>query len=294
MTDYGYGLWELVIFNSVLMIAFAFSFFRPRSKLDWRAFGGFSAFIVALFTEMYGYPLTIYLLTGPLAGLVPGVNFSHSDGHLLNDLVGWKGNPHLSPFHIASYVVIIAGFWTVYAGWKALFAAGKSGELATTGPYAHVRHPQYLGFILVMAGFLLQWPTLVTLAMFPVLLVVYARLATREEHSVRAEFGDEYDAWAALTPRFWPRWRTLRRAGPPGWALGPRLMLARAHMALRHHRPSASSAEPDVPEEEGPPSVPAAKTPGSSPHRRPAPAPTALARSGAAAPGQSQDRGPTS
>jgi protein-S-isoprenylcysteine O-methyltransferase Ste14 len=227
MADYAYGLWGLVIFDSVLTIAFAASFFWPRSKHDWRAFGGFSGFIVALFTEMYGYPLTVYLLAGPLAGVVPGVNFSHGGGHLWNDVVGWKGDPHLSPFHVASYLVIVAGFSLVYAAWRVLYVAKKRGELATAGPYAYVRHPQYLGFILVMAGFLLQWPTFVTLAMFPVLLVVYRRLAAREESDVRAEFKEAFDAWATTTPPFWPHWRSLRHAGTPAWLLGPRLALAR-------------------------------------------------------------------
>src|ERR1035437_9545985 len=107
MTAYGYGLWPLVAFNSLLFIVFAASFFHPRTKRDWRALGGFSAFVVALFAEMYGYPLMVYLFSGPLAGVIPGVNLSHNSGHLLNDLVGWKGDPHLSPFHLASYVFII-------------------------------------------------------------------------------------------------------------------------------------------------------------------------------------------
>jgi hypothetical protein len=109
MNDNGYGLWFLVVFNSELFIVFAVSFFHPRSRRDWRVMGGFSAFVIALFTEMYGYPLTVYLLTGPLSGLVPGVDLSHNAGHLWSDLIGWKGDPHLSPFHLASYMFIGGG-----------------------------------------------------------------------------------------------------------------------------------------------------------------------------------------
>lgn len=209
--DYGYGLWALVVFNSLLFIVFAMSFFHPRTKRDWRVLGGFSAFVVALFTEMYGYPLTVYLLSGPLGGLVPGVDLSHDAGHLWADLIGWKGDPHVSPFHLASYAFIGGGFWLIAAAWKHLYAARRAGRLATSGPYARLRHPQYAGFILIMAGFLLQWPTLATLLMFPVLLYVYRRLALREERDVRGEFGATYVAYAGRTPRFLPRLSALHR-----------------------------------------------------------------------------------
>ena len=205
MNENGYGLWFLVVFNSALFIVFAISFFHPKSKRDWRVMGGFSAFVIALFTEMYGYPLTVYLLTGPLGGLVPGVDLSHNAGHLWTDLIGWKGDPHLSPFHLLSYVFIGGGFWLIAAAWKVLYAAQCKGKLATAGAYARVRHPQYVGFVLIMVGFLLQWPTFITLAMFPVLLVVYRRLALREEREVRAQFGSLYDQYAKRTPRFLPR-----------------------------------------------------------------------------------------
>ena len=207
MDDYGYGLWPLVVLNSLVFVIFAASFFHPRSSRDWRALGGFSAFVVALFTEMYGYPLTIYLLTGPLSGLVPGVGLSHDAGHLWADLIGWKGDPHLSPFHLASYVLIVAGFWLIAAGWRVLFAALGEGRLATSGLYGRLRHPQYAGFAVIMTGFLLQWPTLVTLVMFPVLLVVYRSLAVREELELADRFGAEWDRYAAVTPRFVPRFR---------------------------------------------------------------------------------------
>jgi len=204
MNDNGYGLWFLVVFNSALFIVFAASFFHPRSRRDWRVMGGFAAFVIALFTEMYGYPLTVYLLTGPLGGLVPGVDLSHNAGHLWTDLIGWKGDPHLSPFHLASYLFIGGGFWLIAAAWRVLFAAQRVGRLATEGAYARVRHPQYVGFILIMVGFLLQWPTFATLLMFPILVYVYRWLAIREEHEVAAEFGSAYADYARRTPRFLP------------------------------------------------------------------------------------------
>ena len=209
---YGYGLWGLVIINSALFLIFAFSFYHPKTKRDWRSFGGFSAFIIALFTEMYGFPLTIYLLSGWLQHRYPGVNiYSHDAGHLWATLFGLKGDPHFDAFHVLSMVFIFAGFILLSAAWRVLYRAQRTHELAVTGPYAYIRHPQYAAFILIMIGFLLQWPTLVTLVMFPILVVVYVKLAHREEHEVRAEFGHAYDQYAALTPGFIPRLNSLIR-----------------------------------------------------------------------------------
>ncbi|QGG94123.1 methyltransferase family protein [Actinomarinicola tropica] len=211
--DYGYGLWALVIINSVIFIAFAASFFHPANRRDWKAMGAFSAFIVALFTEMYGFPLTIYLLTG-VFGSRFGVDLTHNGGHLWADLIGWKGDPHFSPFHLASYFFIAGGLYLIYKAWKVLWAAAGRRELAVTGPYAYVRHPQYAGFLAVMVGFLLQWPTLPTLVMFPVLVVIYRRLSISEERAVRDTFGPAWDAYAAVTPRFVPS-RHRRPLTPP-------------------------------------------------------------------------------
>lgn len=205
MNTDAYGLWSLVIINSAVFIIFAFSFTKPKTSRDWRSFGAFSAFIVALFTEMYGFPLTIYFLSGWLTEKFPGVDFlSHDAGHLFEVMFGWRANPHFGPFHLLSTAFIFGGFILLSAAWKALYQAQRKHGLATTGPYARVRHPQYDAFVLIMFGFLLQWPTILTLLMFPVLVWMYVRLARTEERDAEAEFGERWREYAARTPRFIP------------------------------------------------------------------------------------------
>jgi protein-S-isoprenylcysteine O-methyltransferase Ste14 len=171
---------------------------------------------VALFAEMYGYPLTIYLLSGWLSTRFPGVDFlSHDAGHLLEVMFGSKVNPHFGPFHMLSYVFIGGGFWLLSAAWAVLYQNQRKGTLATTGAYARVRHPQYAAFVLIMFGFLLQWPTILTLAMFPVLCFMYWRLALTEEKEAQRIFGGQWDSYAARTPRFFPRLAGASHQGAP-------------------------------------------------------------------------------
>ena len=201
-----YGLWLLVVVNAAVFIIFAFSFTKPRTRRDWRSFGAFSAFLVALFTEMYGFPLTIYLLSGWLSSRYPGLDlFAHNSGHLWNTLLGLNGNPHFSAIHLFSEALIIGGFILIGGAWKILYQAQLTQQVATTGPYAFLRHPQYTGFILIMLGFLIQWPTLLTLLMFPILVTMYVRLAKREEREAGSAFGEAYLRYAANTPAFFPR-----------------------------------------------------------------------------------------
>ncbi|MEQ8289034.1 MAG: isoprenylcysteine carboxylmethyltransferase family protein [Gammaproteobacteria bacterium] len=206
-----YGLWSLVIINSTIFIIFAFSFAKPQTKRDWRSFGMYSAFIVALFTEMYGFPLTIYLLSGWLTQNYPGVDFlSHENGHLWHTLLGLGGNAHFDILHILSYVFIILGFWLLASSWNVLYKSQKDRTLACSGTYSYIRHPQYVAFIIIMFGFLLQWPTLPTLIMFPILVYIYIRLAKREEENAILTFGDKYINYMQATPAFLPDWTRFK------------------------------------------------------------------------------------
>jgi len=209
-----YGQWTLVAVNALVFLIFAFSFGRPRTALEWRSFGGFSAFIVALFAEMYGFPLTLYALSGWLQSRYPQLDlFAHEAGHLWQTIFGLNGRAHTTALHVASNVLTIGGFVLILLAWRVLHAAQRAGRIAARGPYAVIRHPQYLGFMLILVGLLLQWPTILTLAMFPVLVWMYARLARREEQDMLARYGESYICSVTDKPRFVP-WPGVRRPGP--------------------------------------------------------------------------------
>ncbi|MGH3666393.1 MAG: methyltransferase family protein [Egibacteraceae bacterium] len=203
---YDYGLWGMVAFNAVLFLAFLGSFLRLTSRREWQSFGAVAAFVVALFTEMYGFPLTIYLLSAAL-GRAPFANpFAHASGNLWVSLIG-LGSGWATFFMAAGGVVILAGMVLLARGWRLIHVAG--GELVTTGPYTFVRHPQYLGLLVVIAGALVQWPTLATVVMAPILATTYLRLARREEAEMRRRFGERWQRYEAATPKLVPRWRDL-------------------------------------------------------------------------------------
>src|SRR3989344_4530423 len=197
-TDYAYGLWPLAAINIALFAGFLLSFAKPDTKIEWRSLGLFASFIVALFVEMYGFPLTIYFLVSLLGNKYPvAAHFSHENGHLLGIFFGIRSD-HGTLLHALSNVMIIAGAIIVAKGWNAIHQG--HGKIVTSGPYAHVRHPQYAGFIIVILGFLIQWPTLVTLIMAPILITRYVLLAKKEEALVIKEFPQEYREYASRVP----------------------------------------------------------------------------------------------
>ena len=148
-----YGLWWLVIINSAIFIMFAFSFFKPATARDWRTFGAFSAFIIALFVEMYGFPLTIYLLSGWLQTRFPQLDLlSHNAGHLWSTLLGEKGDPHFGILHIASYVFLGYGFYLLSTSWHVLYNAQRQHS-SDHRPLCTYTSPTIRGFCDDLAGF---------------------------------------------------------------------------------------------------------------------------------------------
>ncbi len=211
--SYAYGFWSLVAVNVGLFAFFLVSFLTPLKKREWRSMGATIAFFVALFTEMYGFPLTIYILTGILGSKYPALNpFSHASGHLWLTFLG-GGPAMMTVIHIVSNGLVLVGFMIIGKGWALIHTA--KGELVTTGPYARVRHPQYTGLFLVMISMLIQWPTIITAAMFPVLIYVYYRLSKREEEEMIKTYGDEYRRYMEKTPMFMPKWGGKHNAKAP-------------------------------------------------------------------------------
>ncbi len=205
MGGFAYGLWTVVIFNIGIFLFFAISFIEPKKKFEWGSMGAFIGFIVALFTEMYGFPLTIYLLSGWMGQSYPVLNpFSHSHGHLWLVFLG-LGDSHLAMtiLHIISNLIIFGGLLLLHQGWKLIHQA--DGEaLVTEGIYSKIRHPQYSGLFLITIGFLLQWPSVSTIVMWPILMFAYYKLAMREERDVEKKFGDEFVKYKKSVPAFVP------------------------------------------------------------------------------------------
>jgi protein-S-isoprenylcysteine O-methyltransferase Ste14 len=170
-----------------------FLVFLPyRTKVNWRSKSAFSAFILALFAEMFGVPLLLYILS-PIMHI--GYYDKHAGGWTNNPLIfGWSGAV------IGAWLTLF-GMIIVVIGWHQIH---RAQGLVTTGLYKTIRHPQYTGFFLVMTGWLLQWETTLTLIMYPFLLLMYFLLARSEEAQLKKEFGIEYESYCQRTSRFLP------------------------------------------------------------------------------------------
>lgn len=207
------GLMELALLNSGLFIIFACGFFQSRTRRHWSRYGPIRAFVTALFTEMYGVPLTIYLASGWFQPRLPGVEaFAHLTDRLFQDLLGLSSPPHLGLLMVLGFLFIAAGAILTGSAWTERYRAQRRRAMAAGRVYGHIRHPLYAGLLLVSFGVLLQCPALATLLMFPALCVMYVRLARQDERRAVEALGDRYRDYMNRVPPFFPRPDSLSRS----------------------------------------------------------------------------------
>lgn len=197
-----YGNWPAVFTTSVIFLVFLFFLTRPRRAKDWHGAGLTTAFFISLFTEMFGIPLTLYLLA-PLLGVKPktfGMYESHLWAYMLSrtGLMQLKTGVYL--VMVVSTGIIAVGFSLLAGGWKQVYRA--EGALVTTGIYARLRHPQYLGLILIVMAFLIMWPTLLTILLAPFLVGRYILLAKKEDQELEEKFGEDFRRYRESVPGF--------------------------------------------------------------------------------------------
>jgi protein-S-isoprenylcysteine O-methyltransferase Ste14 len=206
------GHWALAAIMVVIASWILYKYLGPKALKEWRSAGLVQAFIIALYAEMYGFPLTIYLLTSFLGLNIPWL---HMKGHLWSTLLG-LGDVGAVVEMIIGLAFVLLGLALIFSGWYRIYKAQKKDELVTGGLYRYMRHPQYTGIFLALFGQLIHWPTAPTLVLFPVIVWVYYRLSRREEKAMLAKFGEEYRAYMRRVPMFFPRieqWRLVVGGG---------------------------------------------------------------------------------
>jgi protein-S-isoprenylcysteine O-methyltransferase Ste14 len=193
------GAWAIALIVIVIASWFLYRYLAPKTWREWTGAGLIQAFIIALYAEMYGFPLTIYLLVRFF-----GLDRGYLNANLWSTLVG-LGETGMMISMIAGYFLLFTGFGIFLQGWRELYRAHKENRLATGGLYSLVRHPQYTGLFIALFGEgIVHWPTLFSIALFPVIVLVYVRLARKEEKKVIEKFGEEYLEYRRHVPMFLP------------------------------------------------------------------------------------------
>lgn len=200
------GAWGLTLIVIVLLSWFFYRYFAPKNWREWAGAGVVQAFIIALYAEMYGFPLTIYLLVRFF-----GLDSDYISASLWSTLVG-VGETGMMISMLLGYAIAFLGIGFFIQGWRQVHKARGEHRLVTDGLYAYVRHPQYTGLFIALFGEgVVHWPTLFSLALFPAILLIYTWLARREEQHMLDEFGQDYLAYKRQVPMFIPRWGRWRQ-----------------------------------------------------------------------------------
>ena len=205
------GAWAVAIIVIVLVSWMLYRYLAPKTWREWAGAGLVQAFIIALYAEMYGFPLTIYLLVRFF-----GLDRSHLNANLWSTLVD-LGDTGMLISMLLGYALLFLGLGLFLQGWRELYRARQQQQLAHDGLYGLMRHPQYTGLFIALFGEgVVHWPTVFSVAALPFIILVYGLLARREEARMVELFGEEYQEYRRQVPMFLPQWRRWRQLF--GWS----------------------------------------------------------------------------
>ncbi|HZK85057.1 MAG TPA: isoprenylcysteine carboxylmethyltransferase family protein [Desulfosporosinus sp.] len=201
------GSWGIALIVIVLISWFLYRYLAPKTWREWAGAGVIQAFIIALYAEMYGFPLTIYLLVRFF-----GLDQNNLNANIWSTLLGF-GETGMMISMIVGYLIMFAGIGIFLEGWRELHRARQNNRLITDRLYGLVRNPQYTGLFIVLFGEgIVHWPTIFSIALFPIIIVIYVMLARREARKMEEQFGEEYHVYQLRVPEFippWGQWRNL-------------------------------------------------------------------------------------